>query len=77
MDTIIYHTIKHVIAKYDELIAELESISERNTALINEANKNPDSTIVREWAKFAKENIRRLKIAKAERDSLQQNYFGK
>ncbi len=66
--------INRIIAKYDDLIAELEAINEENRSFVEEANKNPDSEEIREWAKLARENLRRLKFAKAERDYLEEKY---
>lgn len=69
--------INRLLAKYDALIEELKVINEGNKGLVDEANKNPDAPGVREWARFARENLRRLQIAKAERDSLRENYLKK
>ena len=66
--------IKRIVGKYEQLIEELNAIHEENKELVDEANKDPDKPEVREWARLARENLRRIQMAEAERDFLKEKY---
>ena len=63
-----------LIAKYDEIISELEKIDSENRAILNNATaeKNMPETKLAKVMTFARDNHRRLQFAKAERELIQQ-----
>lgn len=64
--------IKRLIQKYETLISELEQIDIENRAFISTANQTPNDPIIIEWSLFARENKRRLEMAKAEKEFLEE-----
>lgn len=61
---------KRMLEKYNLLIDELEAIHKDYMDYVEKANKDPDSEKNRRIMLFAKDNLRRLQFAKAERDLL-------
>ena len=70
-------SIGRLLKKYDALILELENIETENKSFVKQANENPDAPEIRQWARLARENQRRLIIVKAERDYLAETYEDK
>jgi hypothetical protein len=67
--------IKRIIQQYDNLIVVLEEINNENKTFVEIANHNPERIDIKERMLLAGENLRRLEMAKAERNSLKANYL--
>jgi hypothetical protein len=68
--------MKRLLAKFDELINNLEIVNAENIKFLNDAsvNKNIPLEEMQERMKQAKDNINLLNYYKAQRDSLNDKY---
>lgn len=65
---------RRIIKKYDDLILELRAIDAENKAFVDEANQNPDHPEIINRMALARQNLRLLQIAQAEREYLHDLY---